>query len=322
MSDRPVVQVVVVDEASEGQRVDNFLLKTLKGVPKSHLYRLVRAGQVRVNKKRVQADTRLLLGDQVRLPPVRVASTPPPQAPAPACEFPVVFEDEALLAINKPAGIAVHGGSGQSFGVIEQLRQARPQARFLELVHRLDKETSGLLLVAKKRSALKHLQDQFRRRQIDKRYLALVQGEWPARQKVIDVHLFKYLLDNGERRVMAVGADHPHAQRSVSLVRVLASAAPDSVAGCCSLLEVQIKTGRTHQIRVHLAHAKHPIAGDDKYGDFEWNKTLASRGLKRMYLHAHTLRLQHPDGARELTLKAPLPFNLISWSLGVEVQSS
>lgn len=322
MSDRPVVQVVVVDEASEGQRVDNFLLKTLKGVPKSHLYRLVRAGQVRVNKKRVQADTRLLLGDQVRLPPVRVSSTPPPQAPAPACEFPVVFEDEALLAINKPAGIAVHGGSGQSFGVIEQLRQARPQARFLELVHRLDKETSGLLLVAKKRSALKHLQDQFRRRQMDKRYLALVQGEWLARQKVIDVHLFKYLLDNGERRVKAVGADHPHAQRSVSLVRVLASAAPDSVAGCCSLLEVQIKTGRTHQIRVHLAHAKHPIAGDDKYGDFEWNKILASRGLKRMYLHAHTLRLQHPDGARELTLKAPLPFNLISWSLGVEVQSS
>lgn len=291
MSDSPTVQIVEIDEASEGQRMDNFLLKILKGVPKSHVYRLIRGGQVRVNKKRVQAETRLALGDVVRIPPVRVAeAAPTPQAPIPNDEFPILFEDDAFLVINKPAGIAVHGGSGQSFGVIEQLRRARPQARFLELVHRLDKETSGILLIAKKRSALKHLQDQFRSREMDKRYLALVQGVWPIRQKVIDLYLYKYLLANGERRVKVVEAEHPQAQRSLSLVQVLARDEDKSKPlGPRSLLEVCIKTGRTHQIRVHLSHHQHPIAGDDKYGDFAWNKLLASAGLKRMFLHAYRL---------------------------------
>ena len=321
MSDSPTVQIVEIDEASEGQRMDNFLLKTLKGVPKSHVYRVIRGGQVRVNKKRVQAETRLALGDVVRIPPVRVAeAAPTPQVPIPTDEFPILFEDDAFLAINKPAGIAVHGGSGQSFGVIEQLRRARPQARFLELVHRLDKETSGILLIAKKRSALKHLQDQFRSREMDKRYLALVQGVWPIRQKVIDLYLYKYLLPNGERRVKVVDAEHPQAQRSLSLVQVLARDEDKSKPlGPRSLLEVRIKTGRTHQIRVHLSHHQHPIAGDDKYGDFAWNKLLVSAGLKRMFLHAYRLNLIHPTGGQELQLRAPVPDELANWALNAEI---
>ena len=323
MSDSPAVQIVEIDEASEGQRVDNFLLKTLKGVPKSHLYRVIRAGEVRVNKKRVQADSRLVLGDLVRIPPIRVAlAAPRPDAVIPSTEFPILFEDDAFLAINKPAGIAVHGGSGQSFGVIEQLRRARPQARFLELVHRLDKETSGILLIAKKRSALKHLQDQFRSREMDKRYLALVQGVWPARQKVIDLYLYKYLLANGERRVKVVDAEHPQAQRSLSLVQILARQENKAdVLGACSLLEVRIKTGRTHQIRVHLAHHQHPIAGDDKYGDFDWNKNCHAAGLKRMYLHAYRLHLLHPGDEHPMTLLAEIPEELKPWSLGWQMKS-
>ena len=314
---QPAVQHLFVDESSEGQRVDNFLLKVLKGVPKTHVYRLIRSGEVRVNKRRVQADGRLQLGDDVRIPPVRVAQSDNEQRQVhvPALEFPVLFEDDAMLAINKPAGVAVHGGSGVSFGVIEQLRQARPQARMLELVHRLDKETSGILLVAKKRSALKHLQDQFRSRQIDKRYLALVQGEWPLKNKVIDLHLLKYLLPNGERRVQVVSATHDAAQRSLSLIKVLAQGALPNQSGSASLLEVTIKTGRTHQIRVHLSHFKHPIAGDDKYGDFSWNKQLVAGGLRRMYLHAYRLQLVHPASDKSLVISAPIPTELVAWSL-------
>lgn len=319
MSDAPTVQIVKIDDASEGQRIDNFLIKTLKGVPKSHVYRVIRGGQVRVNKKRVQAETRLCIGDQVRIPPIRVAA---PQLAAdsvvPALEFPVLFEDDAFLAINKPAGIAVHGGSGQSFGVIEQLRKARPQARFLELVHRLDKETSGILLIAKKRSALNHLQDQFRSREMDKRYLALVQGIWPIRQKVIDLHLYKYLLASGERRVKVVDAAHAHAQRSLSLVKVLARQEdPTSVLGACSLVEVRIKTGRTHQIRVHLSHHRHPIAMDDKYGDEHWNRRCMQAGLSRMFLHAHRLEIHHPTTGLLLQLQAQIPAELKPWALNL-----
>lgn len=319
---QPVVQMLVVDAASEGQRVDNFLLKTLKGVPKSHTYRLIRDGQVRVNKGRVQAQTRLALGDVVRVPPVRIGSAAQAQALVPAAEFEVLFEDAAMLAINKPSGIAVHGGSGLSFGVIEQLRRARAQAPLLELVHRLDKETSGILLIAKRRSALTDLQNQFRGRQLEKRYLALVQGIWPPSQRVIDLHLFKYLLDNGERRVKVVDADHVQAQRSVSLVRVLAVADDaDHPLGARSLLEVNIKTGRTHQIRVHLAHAGHPIAGDDKYGDFAWNKRLSAAGLRRMYLHAQALKFHHPSDHRPINLTADIPPELRNWSLGFVANS-
>jgi 23S rRNA pseudouridine955/2504/2580 synthase len=247
------------------------------------------------------------LGDEVRVPPVRVAERPVDASTAPPREFPVLFEDEHVLAIAKPAGVAVHGGSGVSFGVIEQLRRARPQAKFLELVHRLDKETSGILLLAKRRSALTALQDQFRARDTGKTYAALVMGTWPASLKVIDVALHKYLDAGGERRVRTVAADNADGRRSISLVKVVKSFER------YTLLDVTIKTGRTHQIRVHLADAGHPIVGDDKYGDFTLNKQLArGEGLaglrfERMFLHARRLAFDHPASAERITLEAALP---------------
>jgi 23S rRNA pseudouridine955/2504/2580 synthase len=319
------VKTVQVDEDSAGQRLDNFLMRHLKGVPKTHVYRIIRSGEVRVNKGRASADTRVAAGDQVRLPPVRMSERVADKAQAmqaavaqgaPVRAFTVLFEDEAVLAIDKPAGVAVHGGSGVSFGVIEQLRMARPQAKFLELVHRLDRETSGILLIAKKRSALKNLQDQFRERETGKTYLALVQGQWPANKKVLDKPLHKYLLDDGERRVKVVSRDDPEGMKSVTLVAVRARSvvqggAPD--AGF-TLLEVTIKTGRTHQIRVHLASEGRPIVGDDKYGDFELNKALSKSSsspgsgvLKRMFLHAWRLQFNHPVSGERLELRAELP---------------
>ncbi len=320
----PKVQGVLVDENSAGQRLDNFLIRHLKGVPKTHVYRIIRSGEVRVNKGRAAADTRVEVGDLVRVPPVRLSERMVEKAEAmaetvdqakargvPAREFPVLLEDEHVLAIDKPAGIAVHGGSGVSFGVIETLRMARPQARFLELVHRLDRETSGILLVAKKRSALKHLQDQFRERETGKTYLALVVGNWPANKKVLDKPLQKFLLagadgvaGEGERRVRVVGRDDPDGMKSVTLVKIA-----EKLNGF-TLLEVTIKTGRTHQIRVHLASEGFPIAGDDKYGDFELNKALYKRGLKRMFLHAWRLTATHPATGDALSLTATLPAEL------------
>ena len=298
----PSVLRLTVDEGSQGQRLDNYLIRLLKGVPKTHVYRVIRSGEVRVNKGRAAADTRLKVGDIVRVPPVRVAERAD-TLPAPAREFPVVFEDEHLIAVDKPAGVAVHGGSGVSFGVIEQLRQARPGAKFLELVHRLDKETSGLLLIAKKRSALVALQDQLRARETGKSYAALVTGAWPASRKVIDVPLHKFLTGEGERRVRAVAPGHDEAKRSITLVKVARRFAD------FTLLDVTIKTGRTHQIRVHLAHEGHPIVGDAKYGDFALNKALA-RGpahFERMFLHAQRLRFQHPASGEVIELEVPLP---------------
>jgi 23S rRNA pseudouridine955/2504/2580 synthase len=304
----PAVEVkwLTVDEESAGQRLDNFLIRHLKGVPKTHVYRIIRSGEVRVNKGRASADTRIETGDVVRLPPVRISNKVAEKAarPAPGREFPLLLEDDALMAIDKPAGVAVHGGSGVSFGVIEQLRQARPLAKLLELVHRLDRETSGILLVAKKRSALKHLQDQFRERETGKTYLALVQGSWPEKLKVIDSALHKYLLPDGERRVKITSNEDPDGMRSITLVKVA-----ERLVGC-TLLEVTIKTGRTHQIRVHLASQGHPIAGDDKYGDFEWNKALQKQGLKRMFLHAWRLQFTHPATGKRVELKANLPSEL------------
>ena len=304
----PAVEVkwLTVDEESAGQRLDNFLIRHLKGVPKTHVYRIIRSGEVRVNKGRVSADTRIETGDVVRLPPVRISEKVAEKAarPAPGREFPLLLEDDALMAIDKPSGVAVHGGSGVSFGVIEQLRQARPLAKLLELVHRLDRETSGILLVAKKRSALKHLQDQFRERETGKTYLALVQGSWPEKLKVIDSALHKFLLPDGERRVKVTTNEDPDGMRSITLVKV-AERLVD-----CTLLEVTIKTGRTHQIRVHLASRGHPIAGDDKYGDFEWNKVLQKQGLKRMFLHAWRLQFSHPATGKRVELKSNLPSEL------------
>jgi 23S rRNA pseudouridine955/2504/2580 synthase len=302
----PQVLHLTVDESSAGQRLDNYLMRCLKGVPKTHVYRVIRSGEVRVNKGRAAADTRVRCGDDVRVPPVRVAERSSAAA-VPAREFKVLFEDDWLLAIDKPAGVAVHGGSGVSYGVIEQLRRARPEARFLELVHRLDRETSGVLLLAKKRSALTALQDQFRARDTGKTYAALVRGEWPASLKVIDVPLHKYLKADGERRVRTSTADDAQAKRSITLVKVV-----QRLAGF-TLLDVSIKTGRTHQIRVHLAHSGHPIVGDDKYGDFEFNKSLArgtppsGQRYDGMFLHARRLAFDHPASGQRIELEAPLP---------------
>lgn len=314
------VKLLTVDEDSAGQRLDNFLFKHLKGVPKTHVYRIIRSGEVRVNKGRAQAETRIEEGDLVRVPPVRTsASSTSGEAakPAPARVFTVLHEDDALIAIDKPAGVAVHGGSGVSFGVIEQLRSARPTARFLELVHRLDRETSGILLVAKKRSALTHLQDQFRERETGKTYLALVLGDWPGNKKVIDSPLARYLLPaadgsgaEGERRVRVVAKDHPDAMRAVTLVKVLDRFTLPGQAEPLSLLAVTIKTGRTHQIRVHLASSGHPIAGDEKYGDYARNRELQKQGLRRMFLHAWRLQFNHPADGQRMALQADPPSDL------------
>jgi 23S rRNA pseudouridine955/2504/2580 synthase len=326
----PQATFVTVDADFAGQRLDNFLIRQLKGVPKTHVYRIIRSGEVRINKGRAQADTRVEAGDSIRLPPVRTSERADEKARvmavevarhgatssvggyAPSREFPILFEDDHLLAIDKPAGVAVHGGSGVAFGVIEQLRMARPEAKFLELVHRLDRETSGILLVAKKRMALKNLQEQFRERETDKIYLALVSGTWPVNKKVLDKSLKKYLLPDGERRVQPVDKDHPDAMRAVTLVKVQSALA--RAGHTFSLLEVTIKTGRTHQIRVHLATEGHPIAGDDKYGDFDLNKTLqkeaAGVSLKRMFLHAWRLKFTHPSSGKRIELLAALPPDL------------
>lgn len=289
-----------VGEEAEGQRIDNYLLKLAKGVPKSHIYRILRSGEVRVNKGRVGPEYKLETGDVVRVPPIRVAAVPAGSAAVPAREFDLVFEDDAMIVLDKPAGVAVHGGSGVSFGVIEQLRRARPQAKLLELAHRLDRETSGLLVVAKKRSALTKLHDLFRDGGINKRYLALVKGRWINRLQHVRLPLHKYLTPDGERRV-SVADEGKDAHSVVRLVARWQN---------FSLVEVELKTGRTHQIRVHLAHLGFPLAGDDKYGDYSLNKDLQKAGLKRMFLHAAKLALPHPLSGELLAFEAPLPMEL------------
>lgn len=289
-----------IDEAAAGQRIDNYLLRIAKGVPKSHVYRILRSGEVRVNGRRVQQTYRLQEGDEVRIPPIRIAE-PTHAAPAPAGKpLPVVYEDEALLVIDKPSGKAVHGGSGVSYGVIEQLRVQRPELRMLELAHRLDRETSGLLIVAKKRSALTALHDMMREGSVEKRYLTLAPGRWSNPLQHVKVPLHKYLTAEGERRVRV--ADEGKAAHSiVRLVRRWRD---------YSLLEVELKTGRTHQIRVHLAHLGFALCGDDKYGDFALNKRLEVEGLRRMFLHAAKLRLAHPLTGAPLAFDSPLPADL------------
>lgn len=296
----PAVRRETVGEEGENQRIDNWLLRQLKGVPKSHIYRILRSGEVRVNGKRVDATCRLQLGDEVRIPPVRVAQADNADRPVPGRAFQAAYEDEFLIALNKPAGVAVHGGSGVSFGVIEQLRAARPEARFLELAHRLDRETSGLLLIGKKRSALTGLQDMMREGGMEKRYFTLVKGRWMNPLQHVKLPLHKYLLENGERRVEV----HPEGKPSHSIVRLVARWQN------YSLLEVELKTGRTHQIRVHLSHLGFQLCGDDKYGDFALNKALQKDGLKRMFLHAAKLSFVHPGTGVVLNLTAPLPDDL------------
>jgi 23S rRNA pseudouridine955/2504/2580 synthase len=316
---------LTVDEASEGQRVDNFLTKVLKGVPKSHIYRILRSGEVRVNKKRIDADFRLSLGDVVRVPPTRATIVEKSEQSAPTTskfENAILFEDDAMLVIDKPAGFAVHGGSGISRGVIEQLRIERPKAKFLELVHRLDRETSGVLMLAKKRSALVALHEAIRNNQTDKRYLMLVQGEWLEPKKRVVLDLQKYLLPNGERRVNVVTDTskdkYDERQSSETMFRLIKNYS-HPVIGKFSLLEAQLVTGRTHQLRVQLAHLGFPIVGDDKYGDFALNKDLIKHGLKRMFLHSSETKIRHPLTNDKLALKAPLPAELNKFIKKLEV---
>jgi 23S rRNA pseudouridine955/2504/2580 synthase len=297
----PQAQFVTIGEEEAGQRIDNYLLRVCKGVPKSHVYRILRSGEVRVNKGRIDQLYRLEAGDVVRIPPVRIAERTE-AAPVPGAEFAILFEDSHLLVIDKPAGVAVHGGSGVSYGVIEQLRAARPEAKFLELVHRLDRETSGLLLLAKKRSALTNLHEQMREGETDKRYLTAVHGDWKNKRQHVKLPLHKYTTASGERRVVVQeGGQESHTV--FSLLRKWERFA---------LLEAELKTGRTHQIRVHLASTGFPILGDDKYGDFALNKQLQKAGddhgpLRRMFLHAYQITFTHPDSGKQMTLKAPLP---------------
>jgi len=292
----PAVRWVDIGPEHDGQRLDNFLLRLCKGVPKSHLYKAIRGGEVRVNRARVGADHRLAAGDVVRVPPLRLPESGRIPA-APPAEFPVVFEDDALLVIDKPAGVAVHGGSGVSSGVIERLRAARPQTRFLELVHRLDRDTSGLLMIAKKRSALLALHRMLRENGGRKHYLALVGGDWVNERQHIRLALTKWTTRSGERRVRP----DPDGQAAHTVVTLQAR------YGAYSLLDAELRTGRTHQIRVHLAASGFPIAGDDKYGDDARRADLARLGLNRMFLHAHRLEIAHPVSGEALRLEAPLP---------------
>jgi 23S rRNA pseudouridine955/2504/2580 synthase len=286
-----------VGAEAAGQRVDNYLTRHLKGVPKSHIYRILRSGEVRVNSRRVPASYRVQEGDRLRLPPVRTARPARPAAPGPRLRAGVIHEDDYLLVLDKPAGVAVHGGSGVSRGVVEQLRLERPEARFLELAHRLDRETSGVLMLAKRRSALLELHRQLREGRVRKYYLVLVKGAWRDGKRTVTAPLNKYVLPSGERRV-SVSAEGMAAHTVFRLQRTWKA---------YSLLEAELKTGRTHQIRVHLAHLGYPIAGDDKYGDFALNKQLAKQGLKRMFLHACKTLIVHPQTGEPLALEAPLP---------------
>ena len=316
------VSLITVAEHEAGQRLDNYLIKILKGVPKSHIHRIIRAGEVRLNKKRCKPDSRIQTGDLLRIPPVRTAekqrSSENRAQAVPAREFTIIYEDDALLVIDKPAGIAVHGGSGVSFGVIEQIRRARPEARYLELVHRLDKDTSGLLMIAKKRSALVKLHEAIRNDHPKKIYLALGVGKLPNDSFHVKLPLFKYTGAQGEKMVR-VSED---GQSAHTIFRVLNHFSDDLLhqVGLSQLTLVQatLKTGRTHQIRVHLQSQQCPIAGDERYGDYQANKRLQKLGLKRMFLHAAELHLDHPLTGEKLILKAPLPQDLAQFVLMLE----
>ncbi len=299
------VRFIQVTEEQAGQRIDNFLLARLKGVPKSRIYRILRRGEVRVNRGRAKPEYRVRAGDEVRIPPLRTAESVPAPSPGKGVlerlDAAVLFEDERLLVLNKPAGIAVHGGSGLSYGVIEALRVLRPQARFLELGHRLDRDTSGCLVIAKRRSALRAFQERLRSGAVDKRYLALVQGAWPGAHEE-RAPLRKNVLSSGER-VVRVAADGKSALTRFRAV---------TVYGDATLVEAELVTGRTHQVRVHTAHAGHPIAGDGKYGDAEFNRALAAKGLKRLFLHAHEVAFRLGDDDATTRVQAPLPPELTS----------
>jgi 23S rRNA pseudouridine955/2504/2580 synthase len=297
------VQLVEIAAEQAGQRIDNYLVKTLKGVPKTLVYRILRKGEVRVNKGRIKPHYRLREGDVVRIPPLRLSErdkTRPGQRTLDRVQAAILHEDEVLLILNKPSGIAVHGGSGLSYGIIEALRTLRPDAPFLELVHRLDRETSGCLIIAKRRSALRHLHEQIRGDKMEKRYLALLKGRWKGSEKRVDAPLRKNVLKSGERMVEV----SPEGKPALSLFK------PDTIYKDATLVSVKLITGRTHQVRVHARYLGMPIAGDEKYGDDAFNAEMKALGLKRLFLHAHRLGFEHPRTGEHFQISAPLPDDL------------
>lgn len=312
------VRFVEVGEEHAGQRVDNFLFTQLKGVPKTHIYRIIRKGEVRVNKGRVKQTTKLTAGDQVRIPPVRMSDRKPHEIDGARYAFlskAVLFEDDALLVLNKPSGMAVHAGSGISIGVIEALRALRSDLKYIELAHRLDRETSGCLVLAKKASVLKELHEDFKNNslknaRLDKRYLTLVEGKWKYGERRVTKALNTDARRHGERFVVV----DEHGSYACSIMT------PKATSEIASLLEVKLMTGRTHQVRVHASSESHPVAGDPKYGDSAFNKRMKSMGLSRLFLHAMSLRLYHPVSGERMTVEAPMPNDLITLinKLGLE----
>lgn len=309
----PAVQWLDITDDQAGQRIDNYLINLLKGVPKSRIYRILRKGEVRVNKGRIKPEYKLQPGDQVRVPPVRVAEQPENYAPREVCErieSAILFEDKGLIVLNKPSGLAVHGGSGLSFGIIEALRVSRPDAPYLELVHRLDRETSGCLLIAKKRSFLRNLHEQLRGTDMRKRYWALLMKPWAGGRRTVSAALRKNVQSSGERFVRV---DEEHGKLAKSIFE------PLEVYKDCSLVGVELLSGRTHQIRVHAAHIGHPVAGDDKYGDDAFNKLMKAKGLGRMFLHARQLSFDHPQTEQRIDITAPLDSKLEKLLKSLEV---
>lgn len=302
-SPNPQVRLVTITDDQAGQRIDNFLLTQLKGVPKSRIYRILRKGEVRVNKKRIKPTYRLQTDDQVRIPPVRMAEAAPlpKQSSVQWIEEAILYEDRSLLVLNKPSGIAVHGGSGIQFGVIEALRALREEASRYELVHRLDRATSGILLIAKKRSALRTLHEALRQHKIEKRYLTLLKGRLRKHHQV-EAPLLKQVMRSGERMVQVDPEGKPASSHFRPLI-----ACPEA-----TLAEVEIITGRTHQIRVHGSHIDHPLAGDERYGDSDFNRQMGAMGLKRLFLHAYQICFPHPEDETTMRLEAPLPSPLQS----------
>jgi 23S rRNA pseudouridine955/2504/2580 synthase len=297
------VRCVTVNENYVNQRIDNFLLRELKGIPKSHIYKILRSGEVRINGKRAKPDNKLHLDDVVRIPPIRKAQIAEISINKPAMTFlqqRIIYEDDALIVLNKPSGMAAHGGSGLSYGVIEAMRKARPDIKHLELVHRLDKDTSGCMLLAKKRSMLHTLHAYLRESKMTKTYMLLVKGRWRGGVKKVDLGLLKNRLSSGERivKVSDIGKD------------ALTVFKPIAIFANASLLEAQIFTGKTHQIRVHAAYIGYPVAGDDKYGDQQFNKAMTQFGLKRLFLHAASVKFRLPDVDQEVLFTAPMDLAL------------
>jgi 23S rRNA pseudouridine955/2504/2580 synthase len=298
---KPQVRFYTAESEDAGQRIDNFLLKTLKGVPKSMIYRLLRKGEIRVNKKRTKPDYKLVDQDLIRVAPIRISEQPAPVSTklnvVANLESQILYEDEVLIILNKPSGMAVHGGSGVNFGVIEALRALRPQAKMLELVHRLDRDTSGCLVVAKKRSALRHLHEQLRNKKVQKFYHALVKGRWSSKLTRVNEALKKNDLKSGERVVIVDNINGKESETRFKVIQHYHDA---------TLVRAFPVTGRTHQIRVHCQVKGHPIAGDPKYGHQDFDEKMRSVGLKRLFLHAASIEFTHPRSEQRLKVEAPL----------------